>query len=169
MAFGSIAPLRLIVSANYTKNLTTKTLNSRSDFEYIKTSIESGTTVGKADLIYEARRTVASAGVPDTFDLSGSLTDPFGDACVFAEVTGIFLWNRDASNNLTLGAGSNPFITWLKATGDGVVIGPDGFFALYNPAAAAYAVTADTGDILTVTASGGTTVPYDVMIVGRSA
>lgn len=169
MAFSQIAPLSLKIDAILSKSLTTQTLTTRATFEYIKQRIESGTTADKADLVYYNRRTVASSGSPDTFDLSGSLTDPFGDACVFAEVTGIFIWNRDSSNTLTLGGGSNAFETWVAASGDAVKIGPDGFFALYNPAAAAFAVTADTGDIMRVVTSGGTSVAYDVMIVGRSA
>jgi hypothetical protein len=169
MSLSRIAPLRLLLSTHLSKDLTTHTLNSSLDVEYAVTTVENGLTIDKADLVYYARRTVTNSGTPDTIDLAGSLTDPVGSAVVMVEVVGFYLRNRDATQILTVGAGSNPWITWLGATGDAVKVRPLGFMMLYAPDATAYAVTAGTGDIVTVTTDGGTNVAYDVWILGRSA
>jgi hypothetical protein len=47
---------------------------------------------------------------------------------------------------------------------------PDGKFVWVAPGATGIAVTAGTGDLITLTNSGGTTgVTYDVVIIGASA
>jgi DNA-binding beta-propeller fold protein YncE len=67
---------------------------------------------------------------------------------------------RPASNGVPL----------FLAAGDGIAVRPDGKFVWVAPGATGIAVTAGTGDLITLTNSGGTTgVTYDVVIIGASA
>lgn len=131
--------------------------------------LESGTASSTQDLVWSDLQTVTS-GAPDTWDLAGTLTSELTGATVtFVEITGIWIRNKSttAAQNLEIGAGSNPLVNWVKASGDAVVVGPSGVFLLTSPIDG-YAVTATTGDILTITATSGT-IAYEIIIWGRSA
>jgi hypothetical protein len=124
-----------------------------------------GTGSNKVDSVFSARFTGTQA-----IDLRGSLTSVLDGSVVnFPIVTGIFLANLSVTTgeSLTIGGGSNPFISWLIATGDGLKCGPSGMFVLTSPIDG-YATTAATADILTVTAAAGSP-QWDVMIVGRQS
>jgi hypothetical protein len=169
--------ITLSVAATFTD--TTNTLVSVSvPVNWSKVwSLTSGTTADKADRLHIITGVVTNSGTPYTIDLSGALTDPIGGPNVMAEVAFMIAVNKDtaAANILTVGAGSNPFATWVATSGDGVKVLPGthadtpGVQFIGSPAAAGYGVTAGTGDILTITAAAGTNVPFDLIIVGRSA
>ncbi len=57
----------------------------------------------------------------------------------------------------------------VGAANDVIKVAHVGFFALVNPQADAYAVTNTTADILQVDVSSGTAVPYDIIVIGKSA
>ena len=106
-------------------------------------------------------------GAPVDLDLMGSLTSQLdGTTISFVDVVGVFIKYKSGTGDLTIGQGSNPWITWLAATGDGVVIGPNGVFVWFSPNGKS--PTAGTGDILRLASSSGT-ITYDIMIIGRSA
>ncbi len=135
--------------------------------EQIKT-YATGTSANQADVVYSIRASAAASA--DTYDLAGSLASVVtGSTITFANVSGFMVRNNSttATENLTIGAGSNPWITWLNATGDAVVIGPGGVLLWTSPVDAA-AVTAGTGDILTID-PGADTISYDLIVWGQSA
>lgn len=129
-----------------------------------------GTSANQIDLQWSDTSTIAISS-SDTLDLAGGLTDGFGTTLTFVEIVMIYV--RAASgntNDVEVGAGSNPLLNWVLATGDGVVVKPGGIFLILAPTNPAYAVTGGTGDILEITnSSGGTEVTYDIVILGRSA
>lgn len=128
-----------------------------------------GTGSSQQDRVWSDAQTVAN-GAPDTWDLAGTLTSELSGATItFAEVTLIWIRNRSTTTgqNLEIGAGSNPFITWLKATGDAIIVPPGGVFLLTSPIDG-FATVAGTGDVLTITSTSGT-ITYDILIAGRSA
>ena len=133
-----------------------------------------GTTANKADLLFCDERTVSSAS-NDDIDLSGSLTDAFGVTITAAEIVAILIINGPISGaanttDLTIGAGSNPFIGFLGATDTIGPIKPGGFFMLgAGDADGIGAVVADTGDILRIANSSGASATYQIAIVARSA
>ena len=128
----------------------------------------SGTSDDQVDRVWSTDDSVAN-GAPDTFDLAGSLTSKADGTTTitFAEITHIVLQHTSGTGDLSLGAGSNPVSTLWGASGDAVVIGPGGLFVWSSPTNGA-AVTAGTGDILTISSSSGT-IGYSLMVVGRSA
>ena len=133
-----------------------------------------GTTANKADLLFCDERTVSSAS-NDDIDLSGSLTDAFGVTITAAEIVAIIIINGPISGaanttDLTIGAGTNPFIGFLGATDTIGPIKPGGFFMLgAGDADGIGAVVADTGDIMRIANSSGASATYQIAIVARSA
>lgn len=129
----------------------------------------SGTAASEQDLVWSDRDSVAN-GAPDTFDLSGGLTSKLdGSAVTFVEVTDLWIRNKSTTTgeNLQVGGGSNPWVTWVGASGDIVIVPPGGILKLSSPIDG-FGVTAGTGDILQIASSSGT-ISYDIKIEGRSA
>jgi hypothetical protein len=61
-------------------------------------------------------------------------------------------------------------VPFMLAAGDGVALPPGGTFLWVAPTAAGVAVTAATADLIDIVNSGaGTSVTYDIVIVGASA
>lgn len=135
------------------------------------THLESGTGAGQADKAFHDQRTLAASATED-LDLAGILTDVFGAAITFVRIKGLFVAAAATNtNNVIIGAGTNPWATLLSATGT-VTLKPGGYcgFGAGAGDAVGWPVTAATGDILKVAnSSSGTSVTYDVVIVGCSA
>jgi hypothetical protein len=151
-----------------TRSLTYTTVAPRVTALFEQTMAE-GTTADKANICHSNRYSITDSSTPTAIDLSGSLTDPLGNAAVFVEVTTLFIYNRHATSILTVGADAAPWATFLGGTNPTVKIGPGGCFFIHRPDATGYAVTGTTADILQVATDAGTSVPFDIMIVGRNA
>lgn len=130
-----------------------------------------GTGANQADRVWSDQRTLAASANED-LDLSGVLTDAFGNTVTLARVKGLVVVaaSANANNVIVGGAALNAWSTWAGDPTDTVVVRPGGLMALYAPDATAYAVTAATGDLLRVANSGaGTSVTYDIIVIGASA
>lgn len=126
-----------------------------------------GVGVNKVDTAWSTYQVISGA---TDFDLRGSLTSVLdGSVVSFPIVMGLFIVNYSTTSGeyVTVGAGSNPWSTWLAASGDGVRVGPGGFKALWSPIDG-YATTAGTGDILRVTPATGTPT-VGLLLVGRQS
>jgi len=124
--------------------------------------------VDTGDLVWSDRRSLAST--TESLDLAGGLTDSFGAAITFARIKMIAIKNNNTSvgHNLIIGgAASNQFLLFTDSS-DKYTLGPNGVFLVWEPSAAAKAVTASTGDLLKID-SGSNTVSYDIIIIGSSA
>lgn len=135
-----------------------------------KLHLLTGTTAGKADLMFSDTRTL-SASSSEELDLAGGLSDPFGSSLTFVKVVAIMLIAAEGNtNNVVLGgAASNGFVGPFADSSDKIAVPPGGCVLLTAPSAG-WTVTAATGDLLKIANSGGTTgVTYDLIIVGRSA
>lgn len=172
MAATHAVDLRTTLSATVSES-------SRLDGNYTANFVKSlavalteGTGSGQANKVYSISGTLSTSATSD-IDLSGSLTDMVGNAQVFTGIKALVIVNRCTTTGVQLqvGAGSNPWISWLIATGDGIKINPStssapGFFVLCSPQDS-YAVTAGTADILRLTnLSGSVTLDYDIYIIG---
>ena len=136
-------------------------------------ALTSGTTVGKADRIWHDQRTLLASATED-LDLSGSLTDALGGSAVFAKIKGIIVAAAAGNtNNVLVGGVSAGLSTFLSPAATGIItLRPGAVFAVIAGAAdsTAYAVTATTADLLHVANStSGSSVTYDVIVVGTSA
>lgn len=132
-------------------------------------TLGSGTTAQNADLIHIDRITIAASS-NTTKDLAGSLLDPLGNACVFAKIKAIIVKASAANtNDVVVGAGTNPFNGPLGGTTPTVSVPPGGQFLVSAPAGG-WPVTAGTGDVLQfANSSSGTSVVFDVILIGTSA
>lgn len=160
-------------SYSETTDLAVATTNTALTLE---DELTSGTGLDSADRLFADTRAV-SASANDDIDVAGSLTDPLGQTVSFAKIKGILIANLNSTSTdiITVGGdGTQGFHTWLKTTGvsstGGVRVFPGGVFLLWNPAAAGYAVTGTTADILRITEVGGVnTVNYKIVLIGTSA
>lgn len=134
-------------------------------------SLATGTGAGQADLMWQDRRTLAASATED-LDLVGQLTGTLGGTLTLVKLKGILI--QAAAGNTNAVRVTRPAtngVPWLLAAADGFDLGPGALALFVAPAAAGLAtVTAATGDLITVTnSSSGTSVTYDVVLIGTSA
>ena len=162
------AKITAAVRATKTGSADLPTVNAAYN-EKAELSLTNGTGSGQADLIWSDTRTLA-ASATENLDLAGGLTDEFRTALTFVEVVAVYVKAASANTNDVLfgGAASNGFSTPFGDASDVVKIKPGGVLLLTNPVG--YGVTASTGDILKMAnSSSGSSVTYDIIVVGRSA
>lgn len=124
--------------------------------------------VNKADLLFADTRTLAASGT-ENLDLAGTLTNAFGAVFTAAEIVAIYIKAAAGNTNaVRFGpAAANGFVGPFNAATDRLNVLPGEFALLVSQMG--WAVTAGTGDLLTVlNAAGGTGVTYDVVILGRT-
>lgn len=133
-------------------------------------SFTEGAGAGAANMIWSDRRTIA-ASATDSLDLAGSLTGPFGTTLTFARIKMLLVLAATGNtNNVNVVRPASNGVPLGLAAGDGFPVKPGGMFWWYDPSAAGVAVTAGTGDLLDLVNSAvGTSVTYDVVIVGASS
>ncbi len=136
-----------------------------------RVNLVDGTGAGEANRVWHDRRTLA-ASASENLDLAGVLVDALGAGLTFARVKTLIVAAAAGNTNTVLvgGAESNAWASWAGAADNVVVVRPGGLLLLAAPDATAYPVTASTADLLTVTNGGsGTSVTYDIVIIGASA
>lgn len=133
-------------------------------------SLANGTGTTQADLVFSDKRTIA-AGANDDLDLSGSLSDAFGQSIALVKVKLLIVANPSTNNgNVTIGnASSNQFVGPFGAAAHTWKIGPGGLLVMSEPSAGGWTVTAGTGDILRVNNGGSASADVSVIIIGASA
>lgn len=133
-------------------------------------SLTSGTAAGQADRVFTDTRTLGASATED-LDLAGVLTDAFGAVITFAKIKAIAIKAAAANTNnvnVSRPAGATGVPIFL-AISDGFLI-PPGYTFFWGGSGTGVTVTAGTGDLITITNSaGGTSVTYDVVIIGTSA
>lgn len=130
-----------------------------------------GTGASQNDLVWSDRRTVG-AGATDTIDLNGGgLTNVFGAAVNFVDVTGIVIRNREttaATRILHFGpAAANPFLWTFVDASDLEAIHPGATYAHFFDTGVT-AVAGASDQIRLINTDGANTVEYDILIIGRS-
>ena len=139
-------------------------------------STPNGTGNNQAQLQWSDERTVA-AGVDDDLDIAGGLTNVAGEATAFAKVKLIHIENRNTTGTNVLHIKPGPssgFDTWIGGT-DPYIILRGGFLNGTNPGGSinlialdsvGYEVGSGTGDILTVTNPGASSILYRIILIG---
>lgn len=130
----------------------------------------SGTGANQADLIFHDQRTLSASATED-LDLAGVLTDAYGTTLTFARIKAVVIAAASGNtNNVNVTRPASNGVPLFLAASDGIAVRPGGVFMWVAPDATAVAVTAGSGDLLTLTNSAGSTsVTYDVIIIGASA
>ena len=130
--------------------------------------LSDGTGANQAKEIFTDTRTLA-ASANESLDLSGGLTDVFGNSILFTKIKGLIIVADAANTNDVIvgGAASNGFISWVGGATHTATVKPGGMMAFVAPDANGYAVMAGTADLLKIANSGaGTGVNYTIVVVG---
>jgi hypothetical protein len=161
--------LRLSLEAVLTDPVDLSTPDDTLDFDAV-IRLATGTGAGQADRMWHDRRTLA-ASATENLDLAGVLVNGLGDTQTFARLKAVVVRAAAANtNNVNVIREATNGVPLLLAAGDGVPVHPDGLFVWVAPGAAGVVVTPSTGDLITFTNSGaGTSVTYDVVLIGASA
>ncbi len=135
--------------------------------------LANGTAAGQADRTFHDTRTLAASANED-LDLAGVLVDALGGSLTFARIKGLIVSAAasNVNNVIVGGAASNGVVSFVGASTHTITLRPGATLALMAGAADAtgYAVTAGTGDLLRIANSaGGSTVTYDIAVIGCSA
>jgi len=133
-------------------------------------SLTDGTGASQADMVFADQRTLAASTAEDLDVSGGALVDAFGATFTIAELKVLMVCAAAANtNDVVVGGDANsvPFLDTAAAT---LSVRPGGCFQLADPSAAGIAVTAGTGDIIQIeNSAAGTSVTYDIIIVGSSS
>lgn len=161
------ATIKLACSALYQNALDQRTVEDKLQLN-LPVTFADGVGASQAQKLFCDTRTLTASST-ENIDLAGSLTDAFGATLTFAEIKAIIV-SADSgnTNNVVVGgAASNAFPLFGDAT-DTISVKPGGFFAIVDPSAGGYTVTAGTGDILKIAnSSSGTSVIYTIVIIGN--
>lgn len=166
---GLVSSLVLTAKGTYTSALDLST--ATDPLSFVKTiSLANGSGASQADLMWHDQRTLAASTAEDLDIDGGGLTDAFGAAVAFDLIKALYIYAATGNtNNVQVGGDANS-VPIFGATADFISIPPGGFFAITAPDATGIAVTAGTGDIIQVeNSAGGTSVTYDIVIIGVSA
>jgi hypothetical protein len=132
--------------------------------------LANGTDADEADKIFHDRRTLVASD-SEEHDLAGGLTDAFGDVITLARMKVLLIYADPANVNDVVvgGAAANALVTPFGDPTDKVKVRPGGLLILVAPDVVAYGITAATADLLKVAnGGGGTSVTYDIVIIGTT-
>lgn len=130
----------------------------------------SGTGTNQADKIWHDQRTLAASANED-LDLAGGLTDALGATLTLAELRLLMVTASSANtNNVVITRPAANGVPLFSAASDAISVRPGGVFLWAGPLDGGVTVTAGTGDLINISNSGaGTSVTYDIVIIGASA
>jgi len=133
-------------------------------------ALTSGVGANQADKIFSDQRTI-TASATDSLDLAGSLLDAFGDAFTPARIKALYVFAAAANtNNVNVTRPAANGVPLFLAAGDGIPVRPGGLLVWIAPDATGVPVTATTADLIDlINSAGGTSVVYDIVILGASA
>jgi hypothetical protein len=133
------------------------------------TLITPGTGANQADLMFADTRTLA-ASASENLDLNGALTDVLGKTLNLLKVKAIMVRASGANaNDIVIGgAATNGFVGPFGAAAHTIAVRPGGEFVIAH-SGAGWPVVAGTGDLLKIANGGaGTSVTYDIIIIGTT-
>ena len=132
-----------------------------------------GTGVGQIDVIY-AKNLTLTTGASIALDLTGVTKDSFGNNIVMTTLCGCVIINKGIdgainTTNLTVGAGSNPFLGLFGVATGFATLRPGRILLEWcGEAGGLGTVVAGTGDTINITNDAGATNQFQVVLFGRS-
>lgn len=133
-------------------------------------SLTDGVAIDEADMVYTASGTIAISGTDDLDVAAGGLLDAFGQTYTIAKMKVLMVCADGANTNNVVVGGDVNSVPFLNTAATTLSLKPNACFQLSDPSLAGIPVTAATGDIIGLANSGaGTSVDYDIIIVGTSS
>lgn len=135
-----------------------------------KIELANGTGASSADVMFHDQRTIAASSNED-LDLAGALSNAFGSTLTFVELRAIMIVAASANtNNVRVTRPASNGVPLFLAASDGIDVPPGGVFLWSCPADGKVTIGAGSSDLINVAnSSSGTSVTYDVVIIGCSA
>lgn len=157
------------VSGNYTSAL--DLVSATAPLSYKKsTDLASGVAANQADRIFSDTRTITASSTEDLDVSGGALTDAFGATFTIAKLKMLIVCASASNTNNVVILGDTNSVPILNTAATTHAIKPGGCATFFDPSLGGFTVTATTGDIIQVANSGaGTSVVYDIVIVGTSS
>jgi len=125
-----------------------------------------GTVANQANQMFADSRTLAGSA-SESLDLSGSLTNAFGETIALTRIVALYIENTSTTDSIEVGgAASNAVASIFGATADTIKIRPGGFLLLGGADVTGYAVVAATADLLKVANLGAGSTTYKIIIFG---
>ena len=144
-----------------------RTITTTLDQDYTQL-FASGTGANQGNAMWQSQRTLA-ASTSESLDLSGSLTDDFGQSVTCTGLKALVVKASSSNTNNVLVGGGLTTLTALTTTGalqEGIVVKPGGVFFITFPDDAGGAVTGGSTDVLQVANSGaGSSVVFDIIVI----
>lgn len=169
-ATGLSTNVNLAIGGSYSKTVDLMTSQVALAVPTKTVSLSFGTGANQVDKVWTDTRTIAASTTEDLDFAAGGLTDAFGDAMTIAELKVLIVCASSSNTNNVVVGGDAASIPFLSTAATTTSVKPGGCFVLTDPSAAGIAVTATTGDIIQVANSGaGTTVSYDIIVMGSSS
>lgn len=165
-------PLSTVIDTNLTANLTAALDLVTASAPLALTNritIPTGTASGQADLCWSDTRTVGASST-DALDLAGTLVGNLGGTLTIVKLKAVLVRAAAANvNNVRVNRPASNGVPLFLAASDGIDVLPGGVFLWVAPGAGV-TVTPATGDLINIDNSGsGTSVTYDVVLIGTSA
>lgn len=135
-----------------------------------RVKMATGVGASQADLLFADTRTLTASSA-ESLDLNGgALLTPLGQAFNLVKLKAVIISAAAGNtNNVLVSRPASNGVPLFTAAGDEVPVKPGGVFAWAAPGVGV-TVTPSTGDLLTITNSAaGTSVTYNVILVGTSA
>lgn len=158
-------------STVYTPSSVTPTTASKTTKQSpAELELGSGTGNGNCDIEYLGQRTLAASANED-LDLRGGLTDHFGTTLQFVSVKGIWIKASSSNTNSVVfkPAAASGFLVGFGAAAHQFTIPPGGVFMVTYPVTG-WAPGAGATDLLNfANSAAGSSVVYDLHIVGSTA
>jgi len=131
----------------------------------LEQAFTTGTGSGQANILFHDIRSLGD-GATEDLDLYGGLTDAFGVTLNFVKIKAIIIKNLSATQTISVGgAAATQFSNWVADVSDIVVLPPESFLCLVNPAG--YAVTSIL-DLLKIANSAGAAGSYEIILIGNA-
>ena len=136
-------------------------------------ALADGSGAGQANRVFADTRTLAASATED-LDLAGVLLDSFGAAITFARIKALIIRAAPGNTNDVIvgGASATQFASWVGAATHTIKVRPGATLALFagEEDATGYVTAAGASDLLKIANSaGGSSVSYDVVLIGASA
>lgn len=163
MPFSGRVVVQVLAELTGTNDLATVDSDIDQKFANIFTD---GTGANQANNIFSDRRALAG-GANEDLDLAGVLSSALGSTIISAKLKALIFRALPANTgNLTITRPASNGVPFLLAAGDGLPpLKPGGMVVITDPSVAGITVTAGTGDLINVAASGGGANNYDVIMI----
>ena len=134
------------------------------------TNFTNGEALNQAEVYFTDSRTISPSGIEELSLVGSGLSDAFGNDLAFTSIKLMLITaSADNTNNVIIGNAMDALATWLNDDADRVIVVPGCTLAIIAPTAAGYTVNPGSSDLRVANSAGGTSVTYEITLIGTKA